>query len=176
MRANIHKGYVRAAIEWALETREAHERPVAVRGGHTRLRLFAGPAPREWAPGDELTAAGLVQLRRDADLTQTELAEALGVDRVNISNWESGERPIPVGRRAQIRNALARSRPKSSGAPAPSGAELRALRQELGLTQAALAHALGFKWQSRIARWETGRDRIPADVLERARELGSRIS
>lgn len=38
----------------------------------------------------------LVALRERLELTQQELADKLGVDRVTIARWETGARAIPV--------------------------------------------------------------------------------
>lgn len=42
-----------------------------------------------------MTAAALRAARRRLRLSQTELAELLGVSQSQLSRWETGERPIP---------------------------------------------------------------------------------
>jgi DNA-binding transcriptional regulator YiaG len=53
---------------------------------------------------------------------------------------------------------------------------LRRRRERLGLTQAALAEAMGVTWNT-IARWETGQRRIPkiATILLRYLESDRQI-
>ena len=38
----------------------------------------------------------LLDLRQDADMNQTEIAELLGIDQRTYSNYETGKRDIPV--------------------------------------------------------------------------------
>lgn len=43
-----------------------------------------------------MTKEDLVALRERLELTQQELADRLGVDRVTIARWETGTRAIPA--------------------------------------------------------------------------------
>ncbi|MDO8474593.1 MAG: helix-turn-helix domain-containing protein [Candidatus Rokubacteria bacterium] len=43
----------------------------------------------------EVKPPELRRIRAEMGLTQTELAEALGVHRVTVARWETGERGIP---------------------------------------------------------------------------------
>ncbi len=43
-----------------------------------------------------MTKEELAALRERLELTQQQLAEKLGVDRVTIARWETGTRAIPV--------------------------------------------------------------------------------
>ena len=45
-------------------------------------------------------------MRTAAGMTQTELAQAIGVSQGNVTEWESGDRPIPAHRLAAIRRAI----------------------------------------------------------------------
>lgn len=42
-----------------------------------------------------MTPAEMKQLREEMELTQTELAQELGVDMMTVSRWERGRHPIP---------------------------------------------------------------------------------
>lgn len=43
-----------------------------------------------------MTQQELVALRERLDLTQQQLAEKLGIDRVTVARWETGARAIPA--------------------------------------------------------------------------------
>lgn len=45
---------------------------------------------------DGMTKEELAALRERLELTQQQLAERLGVDRVTIARWETGTRAIPA--------------------------------------------------------------------------------
>ena len=47
-----------------------------------------------------------------------------------------------------------------------TGEELRAYREQQGLTQRQLAHEIGVKWQPYISNWELGRKPIPQPIQE----------
>lgn len=51
------------------------------------------PRPRRNPASRPLLGVHLAQLRRNAGLTQTELAELLGVPQSNIAFWEGGSKP-----------------------------------------------------------------------------------
>jgi transcriptional regulator with XRE-family HTH domain len=53
-----------------------------------------------------VTAASLRRARRDAGLSQAELADALGVATYTVSRWEGGHDPITPRRAREIRDAL----------------------------------------------------------------------
>jgi DNA-binding XRE family transcriptional regulator len=64
--------------------------------GVTGTPIFSGkPRPRT-APGAGAMSTEELRDRRSAlGLTQPELADALGIHRVTVSNWERGAHPIP---------------------------------------------------------------------------------
>ena len=54
------------------------------------------------------------------------------------------------------------------------GQNLRALRERAGLTQEELARKLGYKRQSPVSHWETGKTELPEapTIIKMAQELG----
>lgn len=57
---------------------------------------------------DPLTPAMLVATRRSLTLSQEDLAELLSVRRESVARWESGDRPIPAGLRADLQQLAAK--------------------------------------------------------------------
>lgn len=53
---------------------------------------------------------------------------------------------------------------------------IRARRAELGLSQIALAKRIGLRNRWRIADWETGRSRVPAEMYLKIMSLRSRTT
>lgn len=56
--------------------------------------------------GLRIVAANIRRLRREHHLTQTELAEAVGLTAGRISQIEGGEVDLPTGKLIEIANAL----------------------------------------------------------------------
>lgn len=58
-----------------------------------------------------MTPTGVRRIRRDLGLTQEQLAQALGVDRVTVARWELGLRaiPEPTARLVRLLHAGARA-------------------------------------------------------------------
>lgn len=48
----------------------------------------------------------LKQIRREKNLTQVELAEAIGCNQGQIANWEAGRHPIPENYRIELQKVL----------------------------------------------------------------------
>jgi len=132
-------------------------------------------AAREEAvpPADEaevvktrFSSRSLKALRRRFELTQGELAKLLDVSPTTITSWQRGKsRPrkdrlariatLRKMTRAQVDEALGRP-----AAPPVKPARIKALRKKLGLSQAALARALGVSTGS-VAGWESGKNPVP---------------
>lgn len=101
----------RETVRRAVGDRLCHveERLVDRRNGRTYVRryLVAGPAPDEESRLDRMAGAELRSLREAAGLTQAALGRLVGQRNTRVSAWECGHEPIPPGRVAQLRAALA---------------------------------------------------------------------
>lgn len=91
---------------------------------------------------------GIAKLRDDADLTQAELAKAVGVTETTIANWENG-RTDWIEKIILLCDALDCSIKELRTTPIN---ELRA-RMRPKLTQASLARAVGVR-ENTVAKWE----------------------
>lgn len=56
-----------------------------------------------------MTAETLISLRSLAGLTQTGLADALGISRATVARWEAGTTPIPPWVGLALETLIARS-------------------------------------------------------------------
>ena len=116
----------------------------------------------------------LKALRKKAGLTQEELAEAIGVHSVTVSQWES-DTYLP---KTQNIKALAKALDvpendllNDSFAP-PFGATLKALRKKAGLSQTQLAEKIGVSLLT-LFRWEKGERQPRVDEIKAlAKALG----
>lgn len=114
-----------AALELALTEGIVHveHRLIPDRRGRpiVRKRLYPGPgeSSEEWPLAPE--AQEIVEVRRAANVTQSELARRVGVTESAIALWEKGN-SIPPGRRQNLRGALdtlSRSPAKARGRRLP---------------------------------------------------------
>ena len=94
-------------------------------------------------------------------MSVAELAALVDVSEGLVRHWESGRKPIPAGRAAELRRVFAGRSP----APLPSfsGSALRRARESAGQSQATLAQMRGVTQQA-IAAWEAGA--VPEDQRE----------
>ncbi|MGI8749975.1 MAG: helix-turn-helix domain-containing protein [Thermoleophilaceae bacterium] len=144
----------------AVQHWEAGRQPVP-RGRVSELRrVLARQAPA--APVPPLLADELRQLRRQAQLSQSDVAHLLGVTREAVTAWERGVKPVPEARRDVLREALA--------AQVPAAALMRALRERAGWKQAELAERIDVA-QTTVSKWERGDKPIPAERWPRIREV-----
>ncbi len=134
---------------------------------------------REHMPA-EMPPAEMKSIRERLDLTQTELAELLGVSKGAVTLWETGK-SVPSrenrlallelsGRsREEVDERLGRETPPLAG-PEVSPDDIRTFREELGLTQAEMAERLGVSANT-ISGWEVGRTAPRPSNLEKLRTL-----
>jgi transcriptional regulator with XRE-family HTH domain len=93
-------------------------------------------------------------LRKELKISQTDVAELCGVTHATISAWENGSEPMPIVAINALMMLATGKLPKPEDVEdVISGADLRALRKKLGMTQRGLAEALGVS-QPAIAKWE----------------------
>jgi len=88
----------------------AEERLVERSDGRIYVRSFLVPGPEGDSSHeviDRMTGSELRRLRVAAGLTQVALGERIGSPATTVSGWETGRVPIPPGRVAQLRSALA---------------------------------------------------------------------
>jgi transcriptional regulator with XRE-family HTH domain len=116
----------------------------------------------------DLDADRLKAARRNAGLTQADLAKRIGVSQARISSWEQGERHPDAFRLHGLAKALELDvldlLPK--GAPVT----LRVLRLRVGLNQAELAQRLGMP-RSTWSAIERGELAVPTDDIGRLAKL-----
>lgn len=107
--------------------------------------------------------------RKAAGITQKEVADICGVAESTVRHWEAG-RQSPKGQTELDRTLMfietaerdpmaAKQLPRVRFNPGQvmSGAEIRELRERLGLTAAEMAHRLGVS-ETTMSRWETGKN------------------
>ena len=105
---------------------------------HLTSRSTASPVPAEDAPSETLRSLGsserptLADLRREAGLTQAEVAASLGVSQAMVSHWELGRSAIPGSQVEPYANTLQvaeedlpRAAEPSAAATAPAGPRSR---------------------------------------------------
>jgi transcriptional regulator with XRE-family HTH domain len=127
--------------------------------------------PSQSLEGGVMPAGELAQLRAKLVLTQTALAEQLGMKRGAIAAYEGKTRPVPVNVGLAVRHLI---RCQDAGRAPARGVmpaeELAQLREVLALTQTALAEQLGMK-RGAIAAYEGKTRPVPVDVGFAVREL-----
>lgn len=98
------------------------------------------------------------KLRRLKRMTQTQLAEVIGVARVTIHYWEAGTTAPNAGHMKRLREVLGAGHLDlhSDG----GGPDLRDLRRAAGLTQVQAAERMRVS-SSSIRRWEHGKHPLP---------------
>ena len=120
----------------------------------------------------------LLSLREYVDLTQEEMSRVLGVNRVNISNWENGKEIIPLEKlniyanyfNVSIDYILGISDLKNESVKKINldkkliGQNLLKFRKKFGLTQDELAQELNTT-HSTISAYETGKTLILTSFL-----------
>ena len=135
------------ALQQLLDDQALHLRPTAkasrVGGWHHGVYPGAGPALHPLP----LPGAELARQRQAAGAHQHELADALGLTQTAVAWWERHH--VPSFRVPDVLAALAHL----DRQPPMPGSELRRARKAAGLTQAALASALGLTAPA-ITRWE----------------------
>ena len=118
-------------------------------------------------PVPDVSAADVKRLRKALDLTQTALAELVGVSAAAVTAWETGKTtPSRENRRslgaltqkprAEIDATLSRSGVVPAREAVLSAEEVRRIREAAGLSQRDLARKLGVSVNS-VSNWETGR-------------------
>ncbi len=131
----------------------------------------------------------LKKLRDRLALTQSELADLIGVSTASVTSWETGKttpsremrRKIDEVRhvsRSQVderlgRGGAARPRGARRGAP-PSSDEIRQMRFRVGLSQRRMAERLGVSANT-ISNWETGRTAPRGATLQRLTSLQAEL-
>ena len=126
----------------------------------------------------------LRRLRRRSGLTQTMVAQRVGVSRHTVGKWERGHRPPlhAVRRLASTYGVPVREVARAAGVKAPRllderewrrgdlPAVLRTLRHWSGLTQAQVAQLCGCSTEA-VRAWESGRGRPRSTGRRRLEEL-----
>lgn len=118
-------------------------------------------------PVPDLSGSDIKRLRKGLGLTQTALAELVGVSAAAVTSWETGKTvPSRENRRklaelAQKPRAEIESQLSESGVLLPEEAdidaeEIRQIRNRAGLSQREMARELGVSVNS-VSNWETGR-------------------
>lgn len=127
------------------------------------------------ALGSETLDVRSVRLR--AGMTQRELAEWLSArlgrhyDKPQVSRWESGSKPIPPSV-ASVLLVEIPSKPALTSEQADiKGVDLKGIREDAGMGQAAMAawlnERLGRKYSNReISAWEVSKKPVPGIVAE----------
>jgi len=119
-------------------------------------------------------AAGPVlrQLRRSLGLSQQRAAEICGIAGSTIAHCESGRQAMSQEAMTRLLEYMAKSGASTIEEGSPPPQALLRLRQNLGLTQAALASTLGVK-ETVVRRIETGNMAAPIHVLDGYRRLAA---
>lgn len=170
---------------WRWERRERLPGPVHIRG----LALLLDLNPAEVVaffddartcgtePRESLRGHGLRRLRKAADMTAVQVAQALGVPAYTVYNWEHGRARIPLRHirgLAEVLNldanplvdVLVRAPLSTRNGPS-TVTGLRRLRRRTGLSQRIVAEKLGVSRHA-VGVWEAGK-RPP---LHAVRKLG----
>nr|WP_297280253.1 helix-turn-helix domain-containing protein [uncultured Butyricicoccus sp.] len=105
----------------------------------------------------------LKQLRKEAHLTQKQLAEKLYVDQTSISYWESGKTKPDFDKQAELAKIFGVSLDYLRGIDNPAN-HILTLRKEHGLSQQALANLLNVN-QTAVSQWERGATIPSATVM-----------
>ncbi|NQT63985.1 MAG: helix-turn-helix domain-containing protein [Candidatus Marinimicrobia bacterium] len=113
----------------------------------------------------------LIKIRNKLELTQTEFAGLLGVDRTSLSNYESGKTEIPRYIEKSVfaifllneRNKLSDGNISEPDTNFDSRDYLKSIRQSRKMSQTDLADELGISRVS-LSDYETGKTEIPLYV------------
>lgn len=135
-----------AIYDWEHGKRAVPQRRLA------QLRaVFALPTP---PPAPALAGDELRRARQAAHLSQSQLAELVGLTQTTISGWELEHQEIPEHRRQPLLAAIA-------AAPlpvrAPTAVELRAELARVGMSGSGLARRLGAR-KGTVYRWLHGEE------------------
>lgn len=105
----------------------------------------------------------LRRLRLSANMTQQQLADAIGVDRAAVSQWESGTAYPRMGKAMKLCDLFGVSldqlvgyREDVSAAAGEIGWSIRSFREERGMTQRQLGEIAGVSGMA-VSQWENGR-------------------
>ena len=116
---------------------------------------------------DTFTGDDIKQLRDEKDLSQSDLAEKLGVSGGTVSNWERGESSPGPDTIERIQNIEASEEERET----LSGQEMKDLRGELDMSQSDLADRLDVS-PGTVSNWETGKSQPDSDTVEKIKALG----
>ena len=105
--------------------------------------------------------------RVELGLLQREVADLLGADPQSVNGWERNYREPALRRLPAIAVFLGYD-PESASDDTPIALQLASKRRRLGLSQKALARALGID-EATVRRWERGESRGRPE--RRAREI-----
>lgn len=122
----------------------------------------------------------LKALRKEAGLTQKDMARNFGTSQPSYQQWESGKRTPNSDNLEKLANffnvstdyliGLSDTKTTAQAIEIPNTStfaqRLKALRKEAGLTQKEIAEQLGIK-QPTYAQWENGRVKPKAETLEK---------
>lgn len=120
---------------------------------------------------------GLLRIRdarKDAGITQENLAQSLGINRATMSKYETGAIDPPASKLQCIAEALGVCVQDLIGDETEVtcmtyGQRIRAARKKAGMTQTELAKKLGIPYQS-IGQWEKDRRKPKLETLQRIAE------
>ncbi len=134
-------------------------------------------------PVPDVTATDVKRMRKGLGLTQTALAKLIGVSAAAVTAWETGKTApsresrrllggLAARPRAEVEEELSRSGLVPPARAALTGDEIRAMRQEAGMSQRDLARKLGVSVNS-VCNWETGRTEPRRASVKKLLELKS---
>jgi transcriptional regulator with XRE-family HTH domain len=123
------------------------------------------PMPPDEAAFFQIVGSRIARFRKDADLTQVQLADALGIAQQQLASYEVGRRRVPVSLLPRLARALNGSIEELIGEEAPQSAPGR--RGPPSRIQVQL---------ERIQALPRARQRFLSDMIEMALQQGGQTS
>ncbi len=121
--------------------------------------------------GTSISGDEIKQIRSERDLSQSELAEQLGVSAGTVSNWERGKSRPESDKLDQLQDLAEQERTDEDESDGAFSAEdLKTFRDEHDLSQAELADELGVS-AGTISNWERGKGTVSDSAREKLKDL-----